>query len=131
MSYTSFVITQLASVNLRSSQIAIAHVRTHYTAFYCYRFPNVLANHSLIILTFIGFCFNLQLAAVMKDCDVVVLGADAVMKDGSIVNKVGSLAIALAAKRYRVPLMVLAEKTKGEGSHRIVEFEASDPEEVS
>ncbi len=67
----------------------------------------------------------------MKDCNIVVLGADAVRKDGSIVNKVGSLAIALAAQRYNVPLMILAEKTKGEGGHRVVKFEASNPEEVS
>ncbi len=67
----------------------------------------------------------------VKECDAVVIGADTVTQDGSIVNKVGSLVVALAAKRYNTPLVVLVDKSKGEGSHRIVEFEASDPEEVS
>ncbi len=101
----------------------------------CSRCVLALGTHSPHCYLSVGFLlepssFNLHLVAMTKDSDVVVLGADAVMNDGSIVNKVGSLAIALAAKRYRVPLIVLAEKTKGEGSHRVVEFEASDPEEV-
>eukprot|EP01084_Bolivina_argentea_P150038 261992_1 len=69
-------------------------------------------------------------ATVVKECDAVVIGADTVTQDGSIVNKVGSLVVALAAKRYNTPLVVLVDKSKGEGSHLIVEFEASDPEEV-
>ncbi len=89
----------------------------------------MLANCLLIITSFIGL--NLELAAAVKECDAVVIGADTVTQDGLIANKVGSLAVALAAKRYNVPLMVVVDKSKGEGSNRIVDFEASNPEEVS
>ena len=44
--------------------------------------------------------------------DAVVLGADSVRADGSLVNKIGSLPLALSARHAGVPLYVLCESLK-------------------
>jgi hypothetical protein len=44
--------------------------------------------------------------------DLVLLGADAIYADGSVVNKVGSLAIARAARAAAVPVIVAAGASK-------------------
>lgn len=43
----------------------------------------------------------------IRDCDVFVIGADAVTADGSLVNKIGSLSAAIIAKEYGVPMYSL------------------------
>ncbi|RLG04449.1 MAG: ribose 1,5-bisphosphate isomerase, partial [Thaumarchaeota archaeon] len=52
------------------------------------------------------------ICTVMRDVDKVMIGADAILADGSIVNKVGSLPIALAAYASNVPLIVVVESLK-------------------
>ena len=49
---------------------------------------------------------------VVRDADAVVVGADSVLRDGTVVNKVGSLAAALAAERFGVPFIVIASTDK-------------------
>ena len=46
------------------------------------------------------------------DHDAVLVGADAVLPDGRVVNKVGTRAVALAATREGVPLFVVAAAAK-------------------
>jgi translation initiation factor 2B subunit (eIF-2B alpha/beta/delta family) len=53
-----------------------------------------------------------QAALVMPHVNRVMLGADAICADGSIVNKVGSTLIALAAKRHGRPVTVVAQRIK-------------------
>lgn len=48
----------------------------------------------------------------MRDVDKVVIGADAILADYSIVNKVGSFPIALMAKEHHIPVIVVAESLK-------------------
>ena len=61
----------------------------------------------------------------------VVIGADRVAKDG-IANKIGSLMVALAAKRFNVPFYVAAPKSTFDYESSIydVEIEERDPFEV-
>lgn len=40
--------------------------------------------------------------------DKVIVGADRVLKDGHVTNKIGTLTIAIVAKRYSVPFYVAA-----------------------
>jgi len=47
-----------------------------------------------------------------RDPDVVLVGADAVLADGSVVNKVGTRGLALAAAREGVPVYVVAAAAK-------------------
>jgi len=49
--------------------------------------------------------------AVMRDCDVVLVGADSI-GDLGVVNKIGTRAAALLAKRAGVPIYALADSTK-------------------
>lgn len=60
-------------------------------------------------------------AGEVENADAVLVGADAVLPDGTVVNKVGSLAAALAARHYDVPFIVVASVDKiapsGEEGH--------------
>jgi ribose 1,5-bisphosphate isomerase len=69
----------------------------------------------------------------MNDVDLVVVGTDAVTVNGSVVNKIGTSQIALAAHEARTPFMVAAETYKfaprtilGE----LIAIEERDPSEV-
>ncbi len=44
--------------------------------------------------------------------DLVLIGADKILKDGSVVNKTGSLSSAIIAKYYKKPFVVAASKEK-------------------
>jgi ribose 1,5-bisphosphate isomerase len=53
-----------------------------------------------------------QAAAVMGDAALVLVGADTVFSDGSVVNKVGTYALALLAREARIPFYVATETLK-------------------
>jgi methylthioribose-1-phosphate isomerase len=63
--------------------------------------------------------------------DKVIIGADRVAK-GGIANKIGSLMVALAAQRFKVPFYVAAPKSTFDYQNHIedIEIEERDPEEV-
>jgi methylthioribose-1-phosphate isomerase len=63
--------------------------------------------------------------------DKVVVGADRIAKGGAA-NKIGSLMVALAAKRFKVPFYVAAPKSTFDEEISIydVEIEERDPDEV-
>ena len=44
--------------------------------------------------------------------DAVIVGADVVLNNGNVINKTGSLALALFCKHYKKPFYVLATKSK-------------------
>jgi translation initiation factor 2B subunit (eIF-2B alpha/beta/delta family)/ADP-ribose pyrophosphatase YjhB (NUDIX family) len=46
------------------------------------------------------------------EADVALVGADAILADGSVVNKVGTRSLALAAAREEVPLYVVSARDK-------------------
>ena len=48
----------------------------------------------------------------VKDVEVIVMGADTVFLDKSIINKVGSYIVALLAKEHKIPLIVAASTNK-------------------
>jgi translation initiation factor eIF-2B subunit delta len=66
--------------------------------------------------------------SLMGECDVVVVGADAVTAEG-VVNKIGTYALALAARERNVPFYVLA------GQEKFLPFplriEERDPKEIT
>lgn len=51
-------------------------------------------------------------SSVMDKVDAVLVGAEAVVESGGIVNKIGTLAIALIAKTFQRPLYVMTESLK-------------------
>ena len=51
--------------------------------------------------------------------DAVIIGADAILKNGNIVNKTGSLALALLCKHLKKPFYVVATKAKNVQKNRL------------
>jgi translation initiation factor 2B subunit (eIF-2B alpha/beta/delta family) len=72
-------------------------------------------------------------AALMPEVDAVLVGADAILPDDAIVNKVGTRLIALAAAERGVPFIVVCESFKRWPSDRPppIEFEEKEAAEVA
>jgi len=69
----------------------------------------------------------------MNGCDLVLMGADAVLSDGSVVNKIGSGMLALAAREAGTPLSVCTQTYKFDPKTLAGELEPIEerpPEEV-
>ncbi|MBE0521786.1 MAG: ribose 1,5-bisphosphate isomerase [Candidatus Methanoperedenaceae archaeon] len=69
----------------------------------------------------------------MKDVDLVVVGADAVTANGSVINKIGTSQLALAASEARTNFIVAAETYKFSPTSilgELVEIEERDSGEV-
>lgn len=58
------------------------------------------------------FITEAQMASFVVQADKVVIGADTVLRDGSLISKAGSRLLALAAKDAGIPFWVLAEGFK-------------------
>ncbi|MCX9011448.1 MAG: ribose 1,5-bisphosphate isomerase [Candidatus Methanoperedens sp.] len=69
----------------------------------------------------------------MKDVDIVIMGADAVTVNGSIINKIGTSQLALAAHEARTNVIIAAETYKFSPRSilgELVEIEERDSSEV-
>lgn len=66
----------------------------------------------------------------MREVSAVVLGADSVRDDGSVVNKIGSYLVALAARDAQVPVYVLCETLKIAALGFPLVYEEMDPDEL-
>ncbi len=67
----------------------------------------------------------------MKDCDLVMMGADAITAKGAVVNKIGSSLIALAAKERKIPVYIAVDSSKMDpltikGAHEPIEERPAD-----
>ena len=69
-------------------------------------------------------------AHAMAEVDVVLLGADSIEQDGSIVNKAGSSLVAQAAHAAGVKVYVIGEMRKISLRNEPVELEEGSPQEV-
>jgi|AntRauTorcE11897_2_1112592.scaffolds.fasta_scaffold02338_7 translation initiation factor eIF-2B subunit delta len=58
------------------------------------------------------FISEAQMASFVPQADKVIVGADSLLRDGTLVNKAGSRLLALAARDSGVPFWVLAESFK-------------------
>lgn len=63
----------------------------------------------------------------MKDTDIVVVGADALRKEG-VVNKIGTLSLAIISKQYRKPFYVVADTLKLDKRKNIIIEERPEKE---
>ncbi|MEE9163608.1 MAG: hypothetical protein V3U17_02280, partial [Thermoplasmata archaeon] len=70
---------------------------------------------------------------VVGRADAVVCGSDSLLRGGGLVNKIGTLSLALACREYHVPFLPLLEvlKLELEGQEIRWEEERRDPEELS
>jgi len=53
-----------------------------------------------------------QMGLFVREAEAVVVGADSIFPDGSLVNKIGTRLLALAAREAKVPFYVVAETLK-------------------
>jgi ribose 1,5-bisphosphate isomerase len=60
----------------------------------------------------VTYCVDSAIGWVMKKIDKVLVGCDAILADGSIVNKIGTFPIALVAEKFGVPFLVAGETLK-------------------
>ncbi|KAJ1485612.1 hypothetical protein T484DRAFT_1792871, partial [Baffinella frigidus] len=49
---------------------------------------------------------------VLKDVSIVLLGASAILANGSVISRVGTATVALMAKQFNVPVLVCCETYK-------------------
>jgi len=75
---------------------------------------------------------------VLHEVDMVLFGADSVLKDGSLIHKVGTRDIATAANKQKIPVYSLCESVKfstqdflGEQPQTSTLFDATPPEFIS
>jgi len=70
-----------------------------------------------------------MLAQKAMECDAGIIGADKIFPDGSILNKTGSLTLAIVLRYFKKPLFVVADKSKrtGEMNLRLKQY---PPEEI-
>lgn len=54
---------------------------------------------------------DMAVASVMKNVDLVIVGADRIAANGDTANKIGTLTIAITAKHFNVPFHVAAPKS--------------------
>jgi translation initiation factor 2B subunit (eIF-2B alpha/beta/delta family) len=62
-------------------------------------------------VAFVGYS-DASMAAAAADADLVVVGADALFRDGSFANKIGSLPLALSCRYVGTPYYVVTELSK-------------------
>lgn len=70
---------------------------------------------------------------IMKEVDVVLVGADTICSNGALINKIGTSQVALAADEARVPFIVCAETYKFSPKTvlgEMVEIEERDANEI-
>ncbi len=103
LTYSSAVIDVLN--RLRPRHVIVSESRPLYEG---QRTARALAGQE-ISLTLIT---EAQMALFVREAEAVVVGADSVQADGSLVNKVGTHLLALAARAEKVPFYVLAETLK-------------------
>jgi len=56
--------------------------------------------------------YDSEAASIMETIDLVLVGAEAVVKNGGIINKLGTLSLAICAKEMNKPMYVFAESFK-------------------
>jgi translation initiation factor 2B subunit (eIF-2B alpha/beta/delta family) len=52
------------------------------------------------------------MAQAIRNTDAVIIGADSILKNGNVVNKSGSLPLAILCKEYNKPFYVISTKSK-------------------
>ena len=67
----------------------------------------------------------------MSRADLALIGADSVLRDGSVVNKVGSFSLALAAQTYQKPFYVACETLKFDARYTKATWPGSPPRDPS
>ena len=60
----------------------------------------------------VGLITDAMMGIYISKVDAAIIGADSVLKNGNVINKVGSKSLALFCKEYRKPFYVVTTKSK-------------------
>ncbi len=69
-----------------------------------------------------------MLGYAVKNADLALLGADSILDNGNIINKSGSLPLAVLCRYFNIPLYVLADKTKYSSFSKFSPLQKSEDE---
>ena len=69
-----------------------------------YKYKNQNQEINLIVDSSIGY--------IMQNIDIIIVGAEAVVENGGIINSIGTYSIGLIAKNFQKPLYVACESLK-------------------
>ncbi len=82
----------------------------------CESRPGFEGRRTAALLSVLGIHVTLIVDSAMRhfcdDCDFALIGADAILGDGSVLNKIGSRMLALSCKDAGIPFYVAAETMK-------------------
>lgn len=88
-----------------------------------------LASHGIDVTLII----DAAVRAIMREIDIVIVGADTITANGAVINKIGTSQVALCAHEARVPVIVAAETYKFSLETLfgyLIEIEERDPGEI-
>lgn len=69
-----------------------------------------------------------QTATYLGKSDCVLIGSDSILNNGDVVNKIGSLQLAILCKHFDKPFYVIADKLKFTSKKKFVQLEKSNKE---
>lgn len=104
-SRTVSYICQLMKLNGKLKKVYIAESRPKFEG-------RILARSLLKSKINVGIFTDFSSAKYLQVSDAVLIGADKVLKNRNVINKTGSLSLAILAKKFNIPIYVLATKDK-------------------
>lgn len=123
LSYSSTLLNILSMIDSGRPEIFVAESR-----------PLMEGRKTCALLAGVGYKVNLvtdfAVATTIKNCSAVLIGADAVFKDGSVSNKTGSYTAAIIAKEFDVPFYVITHLDKTDPEQAEFEAEPESGEDV-
>jgi ribose 1,5-bisphosphate isomerase len=81
----------------------------------------------------VNYCIDAAIGYIMRDITKVLVGCDAILADGSIVNKIGTFPISITANKFGIPVVVAGGTYKFDAQTILGEpepIEHRDPSEV-
>jgi len=122
--HSSAVVSSIAALHRRSK--LQAHCTETRPRFQGRLTASELARHRVPVTLSVDSAMPESIAC----ADAVLLGADALLADGSVYNKVGSSLVAILAERHRRPVYILSDSWKLIGPGYALKVEERDSSEV-
>lgn len=104
-SYSSTVLKSFAHLRRKGLKVIISEARPLYEG---YRLAEKLSELKIPVM----LITDAQSGLFVKEADMVLVGADAILQDFSVVNKAGTYPAALSARDNKIPFYVCSEKYK-------------------
>lgn len=124
-SYSATVIAALVGAKARVGHVLVTESRPLYEG-------RAMAQELAVAGLKVSLITDAQAGVFVPQAQAVVVGADSVLEDGSVVNKAGTCLLALAARTARVPLYVICETAKiAPWPADTVQLEEKDAREVA